>query len=420
MMSEALKGLLRIPSETGCGEEYDEKYGVMPYGRHVFEALKYMLDLCESLGFQTKNCENRIGWAEIGEGDQLIGILAHLDVVPAGNDWDYPPYDLTIEDGQMYGRGVVDDKGPAFCAVMAMKELLDSGVPLKKRVRIIFGCQEETGDWLDMQYYREHEELPSYGFTPDADFPAIYGEKGIISLYVSHPIAGSGIKAAEGGNAVNMVADLAKIVTVNDETIQMSGVSAHGSTPEAGENAITKAMEAAAPKCSFAAKYMDLIGYHLHGEALGLNFSDKQSGKLTMNVGLLKTDEEKITLGIDIRYPVTLKADEIKKRIKETFESQGFAAEITEHMDPVFMDENGEVIRTLIGAFREVTGIEDEPTVIGGGTYARAMPNIVAFGPIIPGHPCTEHMKNEHISEEDFEIAMKVYTLALKKLVIQQ
>lgn len=420
MMSEALKGLLRIPSETGCGEEYDEKYGVMPYGRHVFEALKYMLDLCESLGFQTKNCENRIGWAEIGEGDQLIGILAHLDVVPAGNDWDYPPYDLTIEDGQMYGRGVVDDKGPAFCAVMAMKELLDSGVPLKKRVRIIFGCQEEAGDWLDMQYYREHEELPSYGFTPDADFPAIYGEKGIISLYVSHPIAGSGIKAAEGGNAVNMVADLAKIVTVNDETIQMSGVSAHGSTPEEGENAITKAMEAAAPKCSFAAKYMDLIGYHLHGEALGLDFSDKQSGKLTMNVGLLKTDEEKITLGIDIRYPVTLKADEIKKRIKETFESQGFAAEITEHMDPVFMDENGEVIRTLIGAFREVTGIEDEPTVIGGGTYARAMPNIVAFGPIIPGHPCTEHMKNEHISEEDFEIAMKVYTLALKKLVIQQ
>ena len=420
MMSEALKGLLRIPSETGCGEEYDEKYGVMPYGRHVFEALKYMLDLCESLGFRTKHCENRIGWAEIGEGDQLIGILAHLDVVPAGNDWDYPPYDLTIEDGQMYGRGVVDDKGPAFCAVMAMKELLDSGVPLKKRVRIIFGCQEETGDWLDMQYYRDHEELPSYGFTPDADFPAIYGEKGILSLYVSHPIAGSGIKTAEGGNAVNMVADLAKIVTVNDETIQMSGVSAHGSTPEEGENAITKAMEAAAPKCSFAAKYMDLIGYHLHGEALGLDFSDKQSGKLTMNVGLLKTDEEKITLGIDIRYPVTLKADEIKKRIKETFESQGFAAEITEHMDPVFMDENGEVIRTLIGAFREVTGIEDEPTVIGGGTYARAMPNIVAFGPIIPGHPCTEHMKNEHISEEDFEIAMKVYTLALKKLVIQQ
>ena len=418
MMSEALKGLLRIPSETGCGEEYDEKYGVMPYGRHVFEALKYMLDLCGSLGFQTKNCENRIGWAEIGEGEELIGILAHLDVVPAGNDWDYPPYELTIADGQMYGRGVVDDKGPAFCAVMAMKELLDSGLPLKKRVRIIFGCQEETGDWLDMQYYREHEELPSYGFTPDADFPAIYGEKGIISLYISHPIGGSGIKTAEGGNAVNMVADLAEIVTDSGQKIQTSGISAHGSTPEEGENAITKAMEEAAPKCAFAAKYMDLIGYNLHGEALGLDFSDEQSGKLTMNVGLLKTDEEKITLGIDIRYPVTLEADKIKQKIKETFEAHGFAAEITEHMDPVFMDKNGEVIKTLIGAFREVTGIEDEPAVIGGGTYARAMPNIVAFGPIIPGHPCTEHMKNEHISEEDFETAMKVYTIALEKLVL--
>ncbi len=417
MMSEALKGLLRIPSETGCGEEYDEKYGVMPYGRHVFEALKYMLDLCESLGFRTKNCENRIGWAEIGEGEELIGILAHLDVVPAGNDWDYPPYDLTIADGQMYGRGVVDDKGPAFCAVMAMKELLDSGLPLKKRVRIIFGCQEETGDWLDMQYYREHEELPSYGFTPDADFPAIYGEKGIISLYVSHPIEGSGIKTAEGGNAVNMVADLAKIVTGDNETIQRSGVSAHGSTPEEGENAITKAMEAAAGNCAFAAKYMDLIGYHLHGEALGLDFSDEQSGKLTMNVGLLKTDDEKITLGIDIRYPVTLKADEIKQKIKAAFEAHGFAAEITEHMDPVFMDKNGDVIRTLIGAFREVTGIEDEPTVIGGGTYAKSLKNIIAFGPEKLGIDYHIHGADEFILVSGMEEAVLVYMEAIKNLL---
>ena len=418
MNLEALRGLLRIPSETGCGEEYDEKYGMVPYGLQVFEALKYMLNLCDSLGFRTKNCDNRIGWAEIGEGKELIGILAHLDVVPAGNDWDYPPYELTIDGGQMYGRGIVDDKGPAFCAIMAMKKLLDSGIMLKKRVRIIFGCQEETGEWLDMQYYREHEEMPVYGFTPDADFPAIYGEKGIISLNASYPLSGSGIKTAYGGNAANMVADFAKIVTDSGDTIQATGVSAHGSTPEKGENAISKAMEALSEKCAFAAKYMALIGYHLHGEILGLSFCDEQSGRLTMNVGTLKTDDENITLGIDIRYPVTLKAEEIKKTIKTSFEAHGFTVEITEHMEPVFMDKEGDVIKTLIEAFRKVTGIEEEPMVIGGGTYARAMPNIVAFGPIIPGHPCTEHMKNEHISEEDFETAMKVYTLALQKLVI--
>lgn len=418
MNLEALRGLLRIPGETGWGEEYDEKYGVMPYGRHVFEALKYVLDLCDKLGFRTKNCDNRIGWAEIGEGKELIGILVHLDVVPAGSDWDYPPYDLTLDNGQMYGRGIVDDKGPAFCAIMAMKELLDSKTPLKKRVRIIFGCQEETGEWLDMRYYREHEEMPLYGFTPDADFPAIYGEKGIISLRASYPLSGSEIKTAEGGNAVNMVADFAKILTDSGDRIQATGVSAHGSTPEEGENAISKAMEAASKKCAFAAKYMDLIGYRLHGEALGLNFCDEQSGRLTMNVGTMKTDDEKIIFEIDIRYPVTFKADEIEDKIKAAFTAHGFTADITEHMEPVFMDKEGGLIKTLIGAFREVTGIEEEPTVIGGGTYARAMPNIVAFGPVIPGHPCTEHMKNEHISEEDFETAMKVYALALKKLVI--
>lgn len=419
MMSEELRGLLRIPSKTGCSEEYDEEYGKMPYGRHVFEALKYALDLCNDLGFRTKNCDNRIGWAEIGEGTELIGILVHLDVVPAGNDWDYPPYDLTIADGRMYGRGIVDDKGPAFCAIMAMKRLLDSGILLKKRVRIIFGCQEETGEWLDMQYYREHEELPAYGFTPDADFPAIYGEKGIISLNVYYPLAGSGIKSAEGGNAVNMVADRAEIVTDDGKRTCLSGVSAHGSTPEEGENAISKAMAALASECPFAAKYMDLIGYRLHGEALGLDFCDEQSGKLTMNVGTLKADDAVIALGIDIRYPVSLESDKIKKQVKSAFESHGFTVEITEHMEPVFMDKNGKVIKTLIEAFREVTGIEEGPTVIGGGTYARAMPNIVAFGPIIPGHPCTEHMKNEHISEEDFESALKIYTLALQKLVLE-
>lgn len=417
MNLERLRGLLQIPSETGHSEEHDEKYGVLPYGRNVFEALKYALELCSSLGFRTKNCENRIGWAEIGEGTELIGILVHLDVVPAGNDWKYPAYDLTIENGQMYGRGIVDDKGPAFCAIMAMKELLDSGIPLKKRIRIIFGCQEETGDWLDMQYYREHEEMPSYGFTPDADFPAIYGEKGIITLYASHSAFESGIKSAKGGNAVNMVADFAEIVTDTGNTIQMKGISAHGSTPEDGENAITKAMEVAAEECTFARKYMDLIGYRLNGEGLGLNFCDKQSGLLTMNVGTLDADNEKITLGIDIRYPVTLELDEIEQRIKESFEEQGFTVEIAENMAPVFMDREGNVIRTLIDAFREVTGVNEEPTVIGGGTYARAMPNIVAFGPIIPGHPCTEHMRNECISEEDFEIAMKVYVLALERLV---
>lgn len=414
---EALRGLLQIPSETGAAAVYDEEKGELPYGEHVAAALEFVLEYCESLGFRTKNCDNRIGWAEIGSGDELIGILAHLDVVPAGDGWNYPPYDLTVDEGEMYGRGIADDKGPAICAIEAMNTLLDRGMPLHKRIRIIFGCQEESGDWEDMKYYCEHEELPTYGFTPDADFPAIYGEKGIISMKTVYPLEGSGISKAEGGNAVNMVADKAVLTLEDGSVISESGVSAHGSMPEEGENAIAKAMEKASEKSSFAKRYMECIGYACHGEKLGLDYSDEQSGRLTMNVGTIRTTEDSIELQIDIRYPVSLTNEFLSARIAEVFGAQGFATEIYEQMDPVFMDKNGEVIQKLVEAFREVTGSDAEPTVIGGGTYARAMPNIVAFGPILPGQPCTEHQPNEHISVEAFETAVKIYTKALEKLV---
>lgn len=415
-MLEALRGLVRIPSVTGQTGVQDEKYGYLPYGRDVFEALKYMLDLCESYGFRTKNCDNRVGWAEIGEGEELIGILAHLDVVPEGNGWDYPPFDLTEADGKVYGRGVADDKGPAMAAVWAMKQLLDSGVPLHSRIRIIFGCQEETGDWLDMEYYKEHEELPARGFTPDADFPAIYGEKGIIALRAFYPKEGSGITEAKGGNAVNMVADFAELKLESGRSIKTSGISAHGSLPEEGENAISKAMEQAADESSFAQLYMQKFGYYLNGEGLDMAFADEESGKLIMNVGTISTDDDRICMEINIRYPVTYSEEAMRKAVYEKFKAAGFETEIYEFMKPVFMDKDGDMIKTLVQTFNEITGMQEEPTVIGGGTYARAMENIVAFGPMIPGRPCTEHMKNENLLAEDLKLAAKIYETALRKL----
>ena len=170
-MLQDLKGLVSIESVSGQPE------GELPFGEGPHLALEYCLDLCSKLGFRTGRCENYMGYAEIGEGDKLMGILVHLDVVPAGPGWTVEPFDATIKGDRIYGRGVIDDKGPAIAAIYAMKELADSGKPLGKRVRIIFGCSEETGEWKDMEYYKAHEELPDFGFTPDADFPLIYAEK---------------------------------------------------------------------------------------------------------------------------------------------------------------------------------------------------------------------------------------------------
>ena len=202
-MKRSLRELCRIESVAGIDVSDDA-----PYGAGCAQALDYALELCRRLGFETKLCDkHRCGWAQIGAGETVVGILAHLDVVPAGSGWSYPAYDLTEENGRLYGRGVSDDKGPAIACIYAMKDILDAGISLKRRVRIIFGQSEESGEWDDMAYYREHEELPVFGFTPDADFPAIYGEKRLLNYKLTMPLEESGLLDIRGGSASNVVPD---------------------------------------------------------------------------------------------------------------------------------------------------------------------------------------------------------------------
>jgi len=411
-MIDKIREVIAIPSVTGAVGE-----GGMPYGTEVNRALKYMLSLCGSLGFRTKNCDDRLGWAEIGSGDKMMGILCHLDVVPAGDGWDHEPFAADVEDGKIYGRGVMDDKGPAMAAVFAMKDILDSGRKLNMRVRIIFGCQEETGDWTDMEYYCDTEEIPSFGFTPDADFPAIYGEKGILMLELAMPAEKSGFAELEGGEAPNMVADWAKAVMVDGSVLTAEGKAAHGSTPEEGINAISRLMDEAAGKgAHFAEFYMQTIGFDLDGSHIGCKCSDEASGPLTFNSGRVEITGGMAVLKVDIRYPVTYNEAEILENIEKAIEPWGVTSKVITSMAPVYMDQHGPVITKLMEAYREVTGDETEAQVMGGGTYARAMSNIVAFGPVFPGRECTEHTKNEWIFADDLEKARKIYELAIAKL----
>ena len=234
-MKRSLRELCRIESVAGIDVSDDA-----PYGAGCAQALDYALELCRRLGFETKLCENhRYGWAQIGTGETVVGILAHLDVVPAGSGWSHPAYDLSEENGRLYGRGVSDDKGPIIACIYAMKDILDAGLPLKRRVRIIFGQSEESGDWDDMAYYREHEELPVFGFTPDADFPAIYGEKRLLNYKLTMPLEESGLLDIRGGSASNVVPDHCEarlLIDGHESCISASGKASHASTPEDGEN----------------------------------------------------------------------------------------------------------------------------------------------------------------------------------------
>ena len=407
---EALERLIRIPSVSGT--------------EAVADALTEALDLCEELGFRTKNCDSRIGWAEIGQcsddasGGPLIGILCHLDVVPPGDGWQHDPFSCTLENGRLYGRGVMDDKGPAVAAILAMKDLLDKGGPQRGRIRIIFGCMEETGDWEDMEYYKTHEEIPDFGFTPDADFPAIYGEKGIAMVALSVKAADSGFIYIEGGEVPNMVPDWCSAVLADGTELSATGRAAHGSTPEDGENAITKLMEQAAERdCAFARFYCETIGRRLDGSGCGCGFSDAESGDLTFNAGCIAIEDDKLVLHADIRYPVTIALDTVLNGLKDAVRPYGVEVSLRTAMNPVFMDPNGAVFSGLMAAYKTVTGVTDpKPLVIGGGTYARAMDNIVAFGPVFPGRECTEHQRDEYILLDDLEKSREIYCLAMENL----
>ena len=420
-MDEMIKTL-----NTLCGfRSVTERTGKpeCPYGEEAHKALEFMLDTCKGMGFRVKNLDNQVGYAEIGEGDEIFGILAHLDVVPVGSGWDHEPWAATVgEDGMLYGRGVVDDKGPAVASVYAMKDVLESGRKLNKRIRIIFGQSEEAGDWSDMKYYKAHEELPALGITPDADFPAIYGEKGILHFTLSMPVKKAGFISVSGGQASNMVADEAK-GRVDCEGVLRDfyeqGQAAHGSMPQDGKNAISMLMREvgdATANCRLANFYNKYIGFDIHGERLGVDLEDKESGRLTLNVGKITMDEEKVTLYLDIRHPVTKNVDDILSAIRNVAEPEELTLTVDEYKPPVYMDKDGELITKLVDVYHEVTGLPGEAMVIGGGTYARAMDNIVAFGPMLPGRETTEHQKNERIPLEDFLLLREIYREAFLRI----
>lgn len=404
---DALMGLLAIDSVAYV--DADEAH---PYGKAVSEALEYVLNLSRELGIRTVDRDGKIAWCEIGEGDEIVGILGHLDIVPVGEGWSRNPFGEIVGD-KLYGRGTSDDKGPTLAALFAMKDLQDAGAKLNRRVRLILGQCEEVGEWTDMQYYCEHEEMPVFGFTPDAEFPAIYGEKGIMRFELSMPVADSGLDMAEGGDAGNMVPGWAR-ATVGGVTYTAEGVPAHASTPEKGLNAISKLMEGLSGK--FAEFYNKHIGFDYNGGLMGCGFADEQSGKLTLNAGTLRTEDGLLKLVIDIRCPVTFTPEQVRGAIDAACAPYGITVETTAYTPSIYMDKNGKVITTMIDVYREFTGDMTEPMVIGGGTYARAMPGIVAYGMLQPHREGTEHQKDEYVFLEDIYLARDIYRTAIERL----
>lgn len=436
-MIQSLSALLRIPSVQSEPAEN------APYGPEPARCLAEMLALCERLGFQTGHMEHRVGWCEYGAGSELVAVLGHLDVVPAGDGWtEAEPFSGIVKNGRIYGRGATDDKGPLVAAVYALAALKDAGFVPSRRIRILFGTNEETG-CADMAWYRTHGgELPVLGFTPDGEYPLINGEKGIINCTYTRKLHQTGaycLRRLEGGTADNVcpayaVAELScppnaaeridmPHVTVtpieNGIRIEADGVAAHGSTPERGENAIGRLAQALSllplegELADCIAFLSERIGMETRGESIGLAMRDEVSGELTVNLGVATGNQNELSLQLSIRYPVTVPYETVAARLARAFSLGGFTETRSLHMPALYMPPESELVQKLCRVYEAQIGEKAVPKCIGGGTYAKEMPNILAFGPVFPGDESREHQANEYISLDRLRQNAELFAAAM-------
>lgn len=455
---EKTQELIRIPSVL-CASSNPAH----PFGEPVNNALEYMLNLGKSMGFKTKNIDGYCGYIEFGEGKELIGIIGHLDVVPEGDNWTYPPFSATIANNKIYGRGAIDDKGPVMSSLFAMKSVMENA-KVNKRVRLILGLNEEN-DWKCIDYYKRHEEAPTISFSPDADFPCIYSEKAILSSYLktdyssftNEDIVIKDINTYN--NALNVVPKLCSItLAINSNKIAMSdfiknlkniiqelnfeidiykideievkltshGISSHSAHPDLGVNAISHLCIALSKIFTLYKINIDLFDFfdkfintQYFGENLGIDFED-DSGKLTLNVGDFYFRNNTLQIGMNLRIPVTMNKILIENSfIENTSPYSNLDFEIIAFKPALYIPKENKLVKTLCDIYNQETHSNLEPVAIGGATYARAFENCVSFGCNFPGNKDMCHQTDEFIDIDNLILSCKIYAkaiLALDKL----
>lgn len=335
-----------------------------PFGIEVNNALLKALEISEELGFKTKNIDGYMGYAQYGEGEDYIGVFGHLDVVPIEDGWINPPFSGHIEDGKIYSRGVLDNKGPIMAALYGLYAIKESGLKVTKPIRIVFGTDEESG-FEDLNYYLSKEKPPVMGFTPDCKYPVVYGERGRAKIRVKVDI------------------DNENRVSVTKEFFD------------------------------FVNKY--ILSSKDNGERLGINYDDKEFGTMVMRGYSLENDEDTLGFNITLSYPAVATIEDILEKIKSKA-SESIKVELLHNYNPVRFEKDCFMVKSMQEAYEEVTGLDGTPVTTTGGTYAKAMPNIVPFGPSFPGQKGIAHNPNEYMDISDIILNAKIYAQAIYKL----
>ncbi|MCD8827903.1 dipeptidase PepV [Staphylococcus gallinarum] len=455
---EDLKGLLAIESVRDDSKASTEN----PVGPGPRQALDYMYKIAERDGFGTHDVDHIAGRIEVGSGEDVFGILCHVDVVPAGEGWDTNPFDPVVTEDKVIARGTLDDKGPTIAAYYAVKILNDMKVNWKKRIHIIIGTDEES-DWKCTDRYFKTEEMPALGFAPDAEFPAIYGEKGISTFDVIQNEQAEEqdepeyeLRSFTSGQRYNMVPDEAEAhinvkenmtdVIQNFEqflvdnqlegessvdsgvlVLNVQGKAVHGMDPSIGINAGLYLLnflsqldldKSAANFVDFSEKY--LFNSHF-GEKMGMKYHTEIMGDVTTNIGVIEYNNTKGgKFGINLRYPEGFEFDEAMSRFTKEIAELGFSIELGKNQTPHYVEKDDPFVQTLVQAYRNQTGDASEPYTIGGGTYARNLDKGVAFGAMFDDSEDLMHQKNEYITKKQLFNATSIYLESLYALCVEE
>ena len=443
-MLDVYRQLLQIPSIEG------EAAPGAPFGIENRRALDMMLEHCHLSDMRTKDLDGYIGYGEFGSGDRLIAAFGHLDVVPVGPGWKHEPFGAEIDGEYVYARGAVDDKGPTVAAFFAARAVQAVVPDVAARIRVVFGCNEESG-FKCIEHYVEHDEAPTFGFAPDAGWPLIHAEKGIANLIVTRPLPKGGLSliSIEGGQRPNIVIDSCKAVaevspSVRSEVeskladswdknltfrfdgsrleIEAIGKAAHGSWPHGGDNAATRILRflMEISPVEDKATYETLFEVpHIGGAGVGIAGADIPSRDLTCNLGIIQTKDGEIVFTLNVRYPVTWSGTHDVREKCEEFLSRlegGYKLADFHDSNPLYFPLDHPLVSTICDVVKLETGDTTAPGVMGGGTYARAVPNTVAIGTGWMGDG-DAHQTDERLAIKSLYKMARIYAHLFYRLV---
>lgn len=431
-MLDTLQTLIGIPSVATAAPENGT-----PYGTNCAKALDFMLQTAESFGLNTTNFDYHVGVADTStDTAPYLGILAHLDVVPVMEEnWHTPPFTATIQNDCIYGRGAIDDKGPAVAALYAIKAIADAGIQLKKPVRLLLGCNEENGS-TDLEYYNQKDTMPPLVFTPDGSYPLISIEKGMMRIQFEAPATKDSILLLQAGTAPNAVPAQAVCVLpalyhkllpencniiANSDFVKLTwnGQAAHASTPETGNNAITGLLELLAKLPNFPmCKALSACFPHgcTDGSNLGIACEDAESGALTCICSQLEIQGDKWVGMMDIRYPICTTKEAIFQQVQKRLKEAGCSCKVIIQNDPHVVPKESPFVQTLLRIYEEETGEKGECIAIGGGTYVHDIPGGVAFGAEFPNWDYHMHGDDEFVPIEHLMKDVRMMAAAILEL----